>query len=105
MGERLPESDNQMMRLVLGVGLADDRRVDLARQPARGLGDAGLHVLERRVDVARELELDGDVGWPWREVEEICLTPSTDVIASSMRSTTSGLHDLGRGALVGHVRR
>ena len=26
---------------------------------------------------------------PWREVEEICFTPSTVVAASSMRSTTS----------------
>ncbi len=26
---------------------------------------------------------------PCREVEEICLTPSTDVTASSMKSTTS----------------
>ena len=26
---------------------------------------------------------------PWREVDEICLTPSTEVIASSMKSTTS----------------
>ena len=26
---------------------------------------------------------------PWRDVEEICLTPSIEVTASSMKSTTS----------------
>jgi hypothetical protein len=26
---------------------------------------------------------------PWRELEEICFTPSTEVTASSMKSTTS----------------
>ena len=28
-------------------------------------------------------------GEPWRDVEEICLTPSIEVTASSMKSTTS----------------
>ncbi len=49
-------------RLVLGVGLGDDGRVDLAGQAPGGLGHARLHVLQRRVDVAAELELDGDGG-------------------------------------------
>ncbi len=48
-------------RLVFGIGFGDDGRLDVARQTALDLGDAGLHVLQREVDVAREVELDGDV--------------------------------------------
>ena len=48
--------------LVLGIGLGDDRRVDVPGQAAGGLGDLGLDVLKGEVDVPGEVELDRDVG-------------------------------------------
>ena len=91
VGGRLPARDEPDDRLVLGVRLGDDRRVD-----ARAAGGAPawailrLHVLEGGVDVAAESSNSMVMlAEPWREVDEICFTPSTEVTASSMMSTTS----------------
>ncbi len=55
-------SDGQINHgLVGGVHLAERRRARHAgRQQRSGLGDHGLHVLRAGVDVAAEVELDGD---------------------------------------------
>jgi len=47
-------------RLILGIGLADDRRVDIARQPALCGGHLVLDFLQRVGDVSRQLEFHAD---------------------------------------------
>src|SRR5690606_32370353 len=46
----------------VGLDLGDLRRVSLVRQAIHDPADAVAHVVGRRLDVAAEVELDGDVG-------------------------------------------
>jgi hypothetical protein len=48
--------------LVLGVGLADDRGLDVRGEALLRLGDAGLHVLQGQVHVALQVQLHRDRG-------------------------------------------
>ena len=89
VGGRLPASASHMIGWSSGLVLLTIGGSIAARQPALRLRDLALHVLQRHVDVALELELDVMLAWPWREVEEISFTPSTEVTASSTMSTTS----------------
>ena len=60
LGIRPAEADHHD-RLVLGIGLGDGRGIHVPGQAPDRLGDLGLNVLEGQVDVAGELDLDGDV--------------------------------------------
>jgi hypothetical protein len=88
-------------RVVLGVRLADDRRVDPDRQPALQLRELALHVLQRDVDVALELELDGDVALALarRRRDLLDALDRGDRLLNEVDDV--GLHDLRRGALPG----
>ena len=86
-------------RLVLGVRLADDRGVDAAGQAPLELGELALDVLQRHVDVALELELDGDVGGALARGGRDLLDPlhGGDRVLDQVDDVR--LHDLGGGAL------
>src|SRR5690606_19292267 len=58
-GERAVHADGQDGRVV-GVRLGDGDGGDVVGEPTLGLGHAGLDVLEGEVDVAGDVEADGD---------------------------------------------
>ena len=48
--------------MVFGVGLGDDRGIDVLGETALGLGNLCLNILKGEVDVLGEIELHGDRG-------------------------------------------
>jgi len=88
-------------RLVLGVRLGDDRRVDAHGQATLQLGELALHVLEGHVDVALELELDGDVAAALARGGRDLLDPFDGGHRILHQVDDVRLHDLGRRALPG----
>ena len=88
--------------LVFGVVLGDDGRIDAAGQAPAGLGDLGLDVLERGVDVAVEVELDGDAGRALARGRGDLLHPLDRGHRVLDGVHDVRLHDLGRRPLVGH---
>jgi hypothetical protein len=61
--QRLRAQGEQEDRLIRGVDLAIARRLrHPVRQPARRSRDRRLHVLSRRIEIAPQVELQGDVG-------------------------------------------
>ena len=89
VGERLPDSDIQRIGWSSGLFL-----VMIGGSISRGSRRAAWATRVCTSCRAASMLRDSSnstvmLAWPWREVEEICFTPSTDVIASSIGSTTS----------------
>ena len=98
-GGPVPGEDEPDDRLVLGVRLGDVGSVDLAREVVHGPRDLRLDVLQRRVDVAPDGELEREVRAPLPGRRRHLLD-ALDGRAGVLEDVDDvGLHDLGRGAL------
>ena len=92
-------------RVGVGVGLADDRLVDVGRQlPARA-ADGVAHVVGGVLDVAVERELDIDRGAPVAagRVDDIDAVDAGELVLDDARDL--GFDHLRRGAGIGGVDR
>ena len=90
------ERDRHHGRAVV-VELADQGRVEVARQVAAGPGDAVAHVLRRGVDVAVERERQDHERRPRPAIDRSSVIPRTVLTASSI-GCDIGLDLLGRRA-------
>ena len=89
MGERVPEIDSHMMGLSSGLFLVMIGG-SISRGSRRAAWATRVWTSCSAASMLREISNSTVMlALPCREVEEICFTPSTDVTASSMGSTTS----------------
>jgi hypothetical protein len=85
-------------RLRVGILFGDDRLADILGQVAAHPGDTIPHVLRRNVDVAREVELDGDAADAFAAfaAKRLDAFDVVDCLFEPFRDF--GLHHLGVGA-------
>ena len=89
MGERVPEIDSHMMGLSSGLFLVMIGG-SISRGSRRAAWATRVWTSCSAASMLREISNSTVMlALPWREVDVIDLTPSTEVTASSMKSTTS----------------
>ena len=101
-GAGCPTTASRMIGSSSGFGLADDRRVDAARQAPLQLRELASGRPASPTSMLRSSSNSTVMlAAPWREEEEISLTPSTEVHRVLDEVDDVRLHDLGGGALPG----